>query len=489
MLEALSSHTPIVHIGGAAQLYELGSGALQDVDTLSVMRTCSKWSEKVSFTNRIADQLDTAFRYSMSGLPGPVYLEIPVDILYGQADADKVKITPPSTDVQPAGHPDDIKAAAKLLAEAKAPSMLIGNFALYSRKHGEAVGELAHYLKMPLASGTLGRGLFIDEDDILCKVGPASMAKADVIITFGVYADSAFGKLQPPVYNADAKIIQVNTDAYLIGYNRPADIGIVGGTGIVAELLLQEIKKLRQPATDTLRIEQLEKAVDASLVSLNEAIKEPGSPVRPGRCAGEVNKFLNTTGRDWTLVPDGGDGGAWINTVAKAHRPTQIMGIVGNGTIGLAPGVAIGTYFAGKKPILLYSGDGSFGYYCMEFTNFIKYGLPIVVVISNDAAWGMVKGFEHVIRPRVYRAYEDKYHDSLAVNLAFIHYEKLAEMFGGYGELVEDPDQIVPAIERAIASGKPAIVNVRVEDILKDGYSTRTKVMATAFAPYCKDYE
>jgi len=101
----------------------------------------------------------------------------------------------------------------------------------------------------------------------------------------------------------------------------------------------------------------------------------------------------------------------------------------------------------------------------------------------------MVKGFEYVIRPSVYKAYEEKYYDSLAVNLAFVHYEKLAEMFGGYGELVEEPEQIIPAIERAIASGKPAIINVRVEDILKDGYSTRTKVMATAFAPYCKDYE
>lgn len=491
MMEALTSRTPIIHIGGAAPLVEEGAGALQDVDTLTVMRSCSKWVGKVSHTHRIADRLDTAFRQAVSGLPGPAYLEIACDILLGTTRED-VTYSMPRTDAIPCGHPEDIRRAARLLAGAKAPVMVIGNFALYSAQEGEYIGKLAEYLSMPVRCGAIVRGVFVDEDDRLARLGTVAGATADVVLTLGVYNDCAFGKLQPPAFAADAKFIQVNTDASLIGYNQNAHVGIVGGCGVVARQLYEALQTMDPPCSDVSRFEALEEQVrrnDAHDEQVALAPCPEAGKIRPGRCAWETAKFLDTEeGRQYQVISDGGDGGSWINMLAKAHRDRRVMGLVGNGTIGLAPGVTVGAWFGNRKKTMIYTGDGSFGFSCMEFHNFVKYNMPIVIVVSNDSAWGMVKGFEYIIRPEVYLSFEDKYQDKLAVNLQFVHYEKLAEMFGGYGELVEDAEEIIPAIRRGIASGKPAIINVRVEDICKDGYSRSTRGMADTFKPYCRDF-
>lgn len=210
--------------------------------------------------------------------------------------------------------------------------------------------------------------------------------------------------------------------------------------------------------------------------------------MRPGRCAHEAVRFLEEAGQDWTVVADGGDAGCWINSLSVAHRGAQVIGLIGNGSIGIAPGSAMGAWYGARKPVLLYTGDGSFGYNMMEFSNYVKRGIPVVVVVSNDACWGMVKGFEHVARPGVLARYYAKCPESLAIDLPFVRYDQIAEVLGGYGELVETAEDIVPAIKRAAASGKPAIVNVRVEDIVRGGASVRTSSLAKGFSKYALDY-
>ena len=137
------------------------------------------------------------------------------------------------------------------------------------------------------------------------------------------------------------------------------------------------------------------------------------------------------------MVIDGGDSGAWMNRLSVAHRGAQVLGLIGNGSIGLAPGSALGAWYGARRPVLLYTGDGSYGYNIMEFSNYVKRKIPIVVVVSNDAAWGMVKAFELIIRPHVLTKYDAAHHDDIAVNLPFVRYDLIAEALGGYGELVE----------------------------------------------------
>jgi acetolactate synthase-1/2/3 large subunit len=150
-----------------------------------------------------------------------------------------------------------------------------------------------------------------------------------------------------------------------------------------------------------------------------------------------------------------------MGIAATASRPGQILSSGANGTIGVGAGMVIGAWVANHKPVLWYSGDGSFGFYAMELDTMARLGIPVVCIISNDSAWGMIRLAEKYIRPT---EIEQRGH----CNVELHHmraYEKLVDMWGGHGEVVTDPDEIIPAIRRAIVNGKPSIINVEVDKV------------------------
>lgn len=489
MLESMIGHTPVVQIGGSCPLYLQGTGDMQDVDNVSLMKHCTKWANRVSYTDRIAEYLDMAFRHAKSGIQGPTFLEIPVDILMGVTDADTVQVTAKSrTLALPYGEPAYIRAAAELLAAAERPLIVVGNSARYSAEPADAVRALAEYLDVPLIATPIGKGLFLDEDHRLARAGKAAAAEADVVLALCTANDLPLGRLRAPTFRADMSLIMVAPDSSGIGYNKEATVGIVAGAAPAASQILAAVQSITPPKQRTAWIETLLATAEAARAAEEVAIMAESEQVRAGRCATEVCRFLGTDARDWTVVADGGDAGCWINKLMVAHRPAQMLGLIANGSLGLAPGASIGAWYGNGKPILLYTGDGSFGYNFMEFSSLVFRKIPVVIVVSNDSAWGMVKGYEWIIRENVYKHYEAGHHDNIATNLPFIHFEKLAEVLGGYGELVERGEDIVPALQRAAASGLPAIVNVRVEDISKGGYSTRTEVTARSFGQFAFDF-
>ena len=143
-----------------------------------------------------------------------------------------------------------------------------------------------------------------------------------------------------------------------------------------------------------------------------------------------------------------------------ARRPGQLHSTGANGTIGTGPCLAIGAWAANRKPVLWYTGDGSFGFYSIEMDTMAKLGIPVVCVISNDSAWGMIRRGEKGGR----RAKEVEEQGHCNVELPHMRaYEKMAAVYDGHGEMVTDPEEIVPAIKRAVANGKPSIINVEVD--------------------------
>jgi acetolactate synthase-1/2/3 large subunit len=283
------------------------------------------------------------------------------------------------------------------------------------------------------------------------------MWMADLVISMGVRFDFrlGFGRWIPP----DAKVIQVHTDARQIGFNRPADLGIVGGAGPVAKQLLAAVKAKQDKPADHSWI-GLEGS-KGGVARLSDEYRAEGIPMHPARCAGEVCRFLEEDGRDWTLVSDGGEASVWMGLAATASRPGQIHATGPNGTIGTGPGLAVGAWAANRKPVLWYTGDGSFGFYAMEMDTMAKLGIPVVCVISNDSAWGMIRLAERYIRPE---EIETKGH----CNVELCHmraYEKMVAMWDGHGECVANPAEIIPAIKRAVANGKPSIINVEVDKV------------------------
>lgn len=462
MAEALFQGVPLIHIGGSSPLIENETGPLQDMNTLEIMGTVSKWARKIYDTARIPEYVAMAFRYAMAGTPGPVYLECPMNIMSKDKVEESTVKFPVNyrTTAQAFGDPALIDQAAQLLVNAERPVLVIGDAARFSTQYGEAIPELVDYLKMPVMCQTMARGLFADETNPMFKLGGGSLPYADVILNLCVNFDYRVAKGQSPLFPANAKLIQAHPDAGKVGYNTRADIGIIGGAGAVAKQILAAVKAKKAKQESLNWVQRAGELAQKASKPFQIGFTSEETPMHPGRCAFEVSKFLAEEGKDWTVVCDGGDSSQWIKAAASAHRPGQIVNYGPLGTIGIGPGFSLGAWAANHKPVLYYTGDGSFGFYPMEFDTFVKQGVPVVCVISNDSAWGMIKLAESLIRPK------ECAQGAIGCELSFMHpYEKLAALWDGYGVVVTKPEDIVPAIKQAVQSGKPAIINVQVDQV------------------------
>jgi acetolactate synthase-1/2/3 large subunit len=460
MAEAKMTGTPLIQIGGASSVSENDTGPLQDMNTLEILSTVSKWARKIYNVERIPEYVSMAFRHALDATPGPVYLECAMDIVCKSFVEEDSVFYPEKyrTDAVPFGDPALVEKAADMLIAAKSPAIVVGNAARYTAQYGEAIAELADYLKMPVMAQPAVRGLFADETkNPLFKLGGAIPA-ADVVLMLSTTNDYKLSKGKAPLFNKDVKRIQINTDITKIGYNVPAEIGIVGGAGAVAKQILDAVKAKTPKKEDMGWINKATEIAQIAAKPWIEGFTSTKLPMNPGRCAAEVNKFLAAEGKDWTVVCDGGDAAQWMLNAVSASRPGQIVGYGPLGTIGLGTGYTTGAWAANGKPILYYTGDGSFGFYAMEFDTFIKQGIPVVCVISNDSSWGMIKLSESFIHPNEVKI------GNVATELSYMRrYDKMPLIWDGYGELVEKPEDIVPAIKRAFSSGKPAIINVAVD--------------------------
>jgi acetolactate synthase-1/2/3 large subunit len=457
MMEAASMNIPVVHIGGAVARAMRDAGDLQDMSTLSLMESVSKWARKVSLVGRIPEYVSMAFRHATDASPGPVYLEIPTDLLFEKVEQESVGILPRGTaGAIAAGDPLLVEQAAEILAKAERPAMLFDDGARATiGDDATSVAALSDFLKMPVGTAGYGcRGLFGDEsENRLLRVN--AIGGADVVLAMGCRFDFRLGSGR--FIPKEARVIQVHTDQRQIGFNVRADVAIAGGAGPVARQLLGALQAKREPRLDDSWVGP---AGRTTTTHLPDAYKDGKTPIHPARCAGEVAKFLETAGRDWSLVIDGGEASVWMGGAATAYRPGQLHATGPNGTIGTGPGLAIGAWAADRKPVLWYTGDGSFGFYGMELETMARLGIPVVCVISNDSSWGMISLVEKVVRPEEI-ARNGPCNTDLHPMRA---YEKMVAMWDGYGEQVSDPEGILPAIERAAANGRPSIVNVQVDN-------------------------
>ena len=457
MMEAASMSIPVVHIGGAVSLAMRDAGDLQDMSTLALMESVSKWARKVTLVERIPEYVAMAFRHATDASPGPVYVEIPTDLLFARVDETRLREVRPGTNrALSAGEPELVERAAELLAGAKRPAMLFDDGARGTiGRYGERVAELSAYLKMPIGVAGYGcRGAFGDESgNRLLKT--LAIGGADVVLTMGCRFDFrlASGRFVPK----EAKVIQVHTDTTQIGFNLRADVAIAGAAGPVADQILEAVRARRGPEEGESWVGSASPTTTADLPA---DYHDGKTPIHPARCAGEVARFLESDARDWSLVIDGGEASVWMGGAATAYTPGQLHATGPNGTIGTGPGLVIGAWAANRRPVLWYTGDGSFGFYGLEMDTMARLGIPVVCVISNDSGWGMISLVEKHVRPA-----EVEQRGQCNTELHRMRaYEKMALMWDGYGEQVTEPTEILPAIRRAAECGRPSIVNVEVDN-------------------------
>jgi len=460
---AWRANSPILVIGGQGPLNNLRRGSLQEMDHVAVMKPITKWADSCYDTTRIPDYIEMAIRHAVSGNPGPVFLEIPMDILSGEVELDQVRF--PTIRTSPPiliPDPSDIEHAVQILAAAERPVMMVGTSVKWSNASG-AGQKFIETVHIPTFVNGMGRGCVKPGTrELLNRVRKEAITKCDVFVCAGVLLDFrlGYGRTIP----ADAKIIQLDIEAELIGTNRSPDAAVVGNLAAAFEALL----KATNSSATTLDYSGWRDQMIAREAELEETftaqLDSDEVPIDPLRLCREIRDFV--ADKDVILIGDGGDIVAQASKVLPVPEENCWMDPGPLGTLGVGMPFALAAQLAKPdKRVLIIYGDGAFGLNGFEYDTAVRFGLPIVGIVGNDAAWGQMA------RPQVQVYGADRL---VATTLNYTRYDKIVEAMGGHGEYCERPEEIGPALERAFASGKPALVNVVMRQDIDTGMKGST---------------
>jgi acetolactate synthase-1/2/3 large subunit len=447
---AWRANSPILVIGGQGPFENLRRGSLQEMDHIGVVRPTTKWADAVYQTHRIPEYIELGIRHAVSGIPGPSYLEIPMDIFMGSVEDEQARI--PTIRTQPprlSPDRDEVRRAVEMLRSASRPMLMAGTSVKWSR----AAAELNRFISethIPTYTNGMGRGTVPPgSPEFLNRSRREALKRIDCIVLAGTLLDfrMRFGQTIP----ADAKIIQLDMDATLIGQNRQADVPLVGNLACSFEMLLEEVKNQGVQLDFSAWRDELRAIEVEAEHRVESALNSDESPVDPQRMCREVRDWLETLDEPIVI----GDGGDIVATAAKiipvrSEGAWMDPGPLGTLGVGMPFALAAQLSHPGRRVVIVY-GDGSFGLNGFEYDTAVRFGLPIIGVVGNDGAWGQM------MRPQGAMYGWDRLQATL---LDYTRYDKVVEALGGHGEFVERPEDLRPALERAAASGKPALVNV-----------------------------
>ncbi|MBU2053799.1 MAG: thiamine pyrophosphate-binding protein [Proteobacteria bacterium] len=454
------SNAPVVLIAGCVGLESAEKLDLQDMSQLPVIAPMVKKAWVCTVAGRIPEFIDMAFRTAASGRPGPVYLELPCDVLNAAVDLAKVRRPRSRVESRPLD-PEGAREILAMLQAAHSPVVIAGSGVWYAGA-GEALRAFVEQAGVPVFTGNSGRGSISDthplcfQSSLVIRPGAAffSLASADLILFLGSRLSLFY--LFGDIFRKDARFIQADIEAEEIGRNRSVDLGVVGDVralleelnrGVAAQGIGGELRGRFQVWVESVRKADADGKVPTRPLWESEAV-----PIHPLRLAREVDAFMDR--EEDIVVADGGDTQVWMGmtrTVRKGGRYFE-SGLYGCLAVGL-PFANAAQLRHPESRVLLITGDGSVGFNFMEFHTAIRRGLPIVV-IANDESWGMIA---HSQTLRLGHSIAD------GTWLGRVDYHRLVEALGGFGALVEKPEEIRPALEAAFASGRTACVNVMVD--------------------------
>jgi len=452
IVNAYQENAPVVVLSGVSPLKDRGLGALQEINQTDMIKSTVKWYGICQDVKRIPEYLFTAFRQAVSGRPGPVFLELPPDILHATVKEEEL-ILPKKGSVVPRPGPDPalIKPAADLINQAEKPFIIAGSGVDLSGCDKE-LQTFIDATGIPFALISTGRGALPDEHPLSLWDGGlmgilTAFSQADLVIALGVRFNwlLMFGQAFP-----QAKLVRVDIDPAEIDRNRSADVGLVGDLGLTLRQLIEVVEKKNHTAWRN----SLKEAYMPMIQEEINARQNPSDPIHPARMVAQIREAV---GDDALYIVDGGDTSYYGLTTLRASERAGVVGSASGqfGCLGTGVPFAIAAKTAHPdKTVVVINGDGSFGLNAMEFDTAVRHELPFVCVINNDCAWGMIKHGQELCYG------DDRVCGS---ELGVVHYEKMVEALGGYGELVEKDEDLIPAIKRALECGKPACINVMTD--------------------------
>ena len=466
---AFRSESPVLHIGGQSSLTQHKMGSLQDLPHVDMMTPITKFAAGVMSTERVADMISMAARECFSGAYGPSYLEIPRDVLDKEIPVETATVPKSGhyrASVKSIGDPDDIKKLVEIFMNSKSPAMLVGSQVFMSRGHQAAI-DLARSLNIALYMNGASRGILPPGDPhYFNRTRSSAFKKADVIVIVGTPFDFRMGYGKR--ISNDATLIHIDQDYRTVGKNRDITLGLAGDPGAILEAVHKEVasnkingSEKRKSWLDELRSEEIERTE-----KLMPMFKSEESPIHPYRLAWEINEFLT---EDTIYIGDGGDIVTISAQAVQPRSPGNWMDPGALGSLGVGTGFAMAAGLANpnKEVVCLY-GDGSFGMTVFDMETANRFGAPYIAIVGNNSHMNQIR------YGQITKYGEER--GNIGNKLGDVPFSGFAEMLGGYGAEIREPQEIQPALQKARESvkstGKSAVINVWVNP---DEYAPGTK--------------
>ncbi len=446
---ALMAESPVVLLSGHAPAGQSGRGAFQEMDQAGAAAPVTKASWVAKDAARLGEDVALALELAQHGRPGPVHVSLPGDLLeakVGDGGVAGITIVPRGSMPVAEG---DLHRVIELLDAAQRPLILLGP-AMARPARRAAVERLLAATGVPALPMESPRGV----NDPWLHTATACLGRADLVLLLGKKLDFAVRFGGTPPFEPSCRFVQADWDAEALDRSGRVSLGLVTDPALLAEQLAAAAAALvgrwRGWGEEVAAARAL---VPAEWEGLRRSIRTPMHPLRV--CA-EIQPLLD---RGAVLVADGGEFGQWIQAGCEAGT-RMINGL--SGSIGSALPLALGARLRHPdRPVIAAMGDGTFGFHAFELDTALRAGLPVVAVVGNDARWNA----EHQLQLQHYGPAR-----AIACELQSSRYDRVASALGGHGEHVERPEDLGPALERAIGSGLPACVNVVIDGVAAPTY-------------------
>ena len=452
LANAQQNFWPMIMIGGASPTYQNAMGGFQEERQVQIASPFCKFAHAVEHSHRVPFYVEQAVRQSIYGRPGAVYLDMPDDIIQGEVDEAEVQTMatipePPRMQAMP----ESVEAALDALESAERPLVIVGKGMAWSRAEDE-VRAFIERTQLPFLASPLGKGVLDDTHPL--SVGAArshALKEADVVFLMGARLNWILHYGQPPRFNKDVRIVQLDISPEAIGNNVPAEVALVGdGKAIVGQLNAALEKRQWFYPTGTPWLAAMAEKAAANAEAIQPMIDDDSAPTNYYRALKDISAWAPD---DAVIIGEGANTMDIGRTQLPNAQPRLRLDAGSYGTMGIGMGFAIAAAVVHpERPIISVSGDSAIGFSGMEIETACRYKLPIKIVVLNNG--GIGQGIaempsEGQIPPGI-----------LSIGA---RYDLMMEAFGGKGFYLEDPAELKGALEAATAFDGPALVNVRLD--------------------------
>jgi len=447
--------SPMLLFTGASDSRTTGLGNFQDLDHVALARPICKLAQRVDRPERIPVVVNEAFAIARSGRPGPVHVTIPGDVL--QATVNETDLGrwlaggkgAQAASPRSAADPDLVREAVDLLADAKRPLLVAGSGVFYADAE-EPLRDLATAVGLPIVTpiwdrGAVGRPLA----EFLGVIGaasgePALLSDADLVLLAGARVDYRVGYLKPPAVSARARVLRLDREPSELNQGARPDLGLLGDVAVVLKQLTEEWQRRHLSARKT----WLAEAQARNRRFRARWARAPAAPPLTGQHLVEGLRPMLTD--DVLFLIDGGNIGQWAHVLLWDRYPGHWLTCGASAVVGWGlPAAIAAKLLHPRRPVLLLSGDGALGFTIAELEIAVRHKLPIVVVVADDQAWGIVASGQ-----------KKSLGEPIASLLGPVDFARVAQGFGARGVRVEKAEELAPTVRQAFAAEQPTVIHV-----------------------------